>query len=51
VFGSLSQELGFYAVSKENLGIPRRSTATIIKVPDELAHEIDRFAGAKKRSA
>ena len=24
---------------------------TIIKVPDELAHEIDRLAGAKKRSA
>jgi len=24
---------------------------TIIKVPDELAHEIDRLAGAKQRSA
>jgi hypothetical protein len=24
---------------------------TIIKVPDDLAHEIDRLAGAKKRSA
>ena len=24
---------------------------TIIKVPDELAHEIDRLAGAKKRSS
>jgi hypothetical protein len=24
---------------------------TIIKVPDELAHEIDRLAGSKKRSA
>jgi hypothetical protein len=30
---------------------PKAPIMTIIKVPDELAHEIDRLAGAKKRSA